>query len=146
MTAEDSRTSPSPTGKVPRTEFFSIEERTKDPGRALDLLLSEALPLVPEIAQEKMLAKYEELRRAWASKVLLEGEDEVRRKALLYLEALSKLPNFDHFDISGNPHQAHAQVNAVYVGTQGRPESVSPFRAWRADNRIFGCGNSMLIA
>ena len=126
------------------TQLFFIEEKPTDPRQALELLLSEALPRVPEIIHDKLLGQFEDLRTAWRSKVLLEGEEEVRSKALPYLVGLSNRPKFGHFEISGIPFQACAQLNAAYVDAHGSVMSVSPFRVWRCEDRTFGCGNSLL--
>lgn len=125
---------------------FFVEERPTDPHKALDLLLTEALPRVPEIAHAQLVDQFEGLRSAWSSRVLLQGEAEIRAKAIPYLENLSRRPSFGHFEVSANPHRTHAELMAVSVDASGRTQSVWPFRAWRCDGRIFGCGNSLLEA
>lgn len=116
------------------------ESNTKDPKKAADLLLDEAILSSPCITEKEVQDEFESLRYSWSSRKLVKGSPSlVKGIVFKNLTRIASRSDFRKFKVEVLSNQKCAQVSAYFEST------FTGVRVWLTRDSVFACGNADFI-
>jgi hypothetical protein len=113
---------------------------TNDPNLAVQMLFEGALLAVPILTIQMIERQYEDVRRSWGSRELLQGSaEEMRSRVLINLKRYKKeLFQFKEFTVDCVIYARAAQVSIIFS------DRFMGIRIWRTADSYYICGPSNL--